>query len=151
MKELKIKWSIIGLLVFCGIMLLSFASCNRPAKPLVIDMQPDSIKETLSPEDAVKINLQLRRDMLKQEFTDSVYKTMPTDVLIIISLQHPDMWMNEIVDEYINNKNYYDRLTEDNKRVKNYHMNNPDTLPTKSKIQKPNKEQDDKIEPVTHL
>lgn len=151
MKELKIRWSIIGLLVFCGIMLLSFASCNRPAKPLVIDMQTDSVEETLSPEDAVKTNLQLRKDMIKQEFTDSVYKTMPTDVLIIISLQHPNMWMNEIVDEYINNKDYYDRLTEDNKQVKNYHMNNLDTLPTKSKIQKPNKEQDDKMEPVTHL
>ncbi len=84
-----------------------------------------------TPEQAACEMLQLQDDMIYRNMIDSTYRQMPRDILSRIVLNHPSWTIEEVVWEYINNKNEYDKDRSDFEKLRKFQ--NPDTIPTQSK------------------
>lgn len=144
MKEFVNK-AFLTVVTLCTIV-LSFMSCrgehNRAMKPNV-----DTVRVVeISPAEAVKLNLDIRHEMIEQAKRDSIYMNMPEQAIIYLSLNHPDWDIEQIVNEYVRKKDFFSDYMKMSKEVGEYtkkhgnNTNSPDTLPIKAKPDTPTKE-----------
>lgn len=64
----------------------------------------------LTPEENVKAVLQIRKDIIYQNWVDSVFTNMPIEAVIIISYDNPSFNLYDIVNEYALHKLHYDEI-----------------------------------------
>lgn len=96
----------------------------------------ESYQET--PEEACKIMLDLRREMIESQHIDSTYINMPVDAIICIILKYPDFTIEETVKEYERNIKYYtdlitqkDKIEKYKEKLKEESIPLPDSIPNK--------------------
>lgn len=130
------RFALIAMMTVFTVCLAMIATCcsNKKPEPQVIEpVMVDTFVYT--PEQAACEILQLQDDMIYRNTIDSVFRQMPEDIVVRITLKHPTWTIEEIVNEYINNKTRYDGDRADYEKIKRFQ--NPDTVPTKTKIDKP--------------
>lgn len=100
-----------------------------------------SYQET--PEEACKIMLDLRREMIESQHIDSTYINMPIDAIICIILKYPDFTIEETVKEYERNIKYYtdlitqkDKIEKYKEKLKEESIPLPDSIPNSSGMNK---------------
>lgn len=118
-----------------------FTCCNNNRKPITshktefIDTIP-AIQST--PEEAVSLMLDIRKEIIETNYQDSVYITMPEDVIICIVMNNPDWDVEQVVNEYEKNKNYYNNILNLRDKIDKYRRIQkniatiPDTIPIKT-------------------
>lgn len=118
-----------------------FTCCNNNRKPIssheteFIDTIP-AIQST--PEEAVSLMLDIRKEIIETNYRDSVYITMPEDVIICIVMNNPDWDVEQVVNEYEKNKNYYNNILNIRDKIDKYRriqknlVTIPDTIPIKT-------------------
>lgn len=118
-----------------------FTCCNNNRKPITshktefIDTIP-AIQST--PEEAVSLMLDIRKEIIETNYRDSVYITMPEDAIICIVMNNPDWDVEQVVNEYEKNKPYYDNILNIRDKIDKYRriqkniMTIPDTIPIKT-------------------
>ena len=130
------RFALIAMMTVFTVYLAMIATCctNKNTEPPVIEpVMVDTFVYT--PEQAACEILQLQDDMIYRNAIDSTFRQMPEDIIVRITLKHPTWAIEEIVNEYINNKTRYDEDRADYEKIKQFH--NPDTIPntqTKSDI-----------------
>lgn len=118
-----------------------FTCCNNNRKPIssheteFIDTIP-AIQST--PEEAVSLMLDIRKEIIETNYRDSVYITMPEDVIICIVMNNPDWDVEQVVNEYEKNKSYYNNILNIRDKIDKYRriqknlVTIPDTIPIKT-------------------
>lgn len=102
--------------------------CMNERKPRVINDIPDtdSIEQSYVP--TVKEVLQDREDMRYYRYCDSVYLAMPTQVVTqILVTQGTTISIQDIVNTYITNKEFYDKIIKQAMDVQKQYL--PDSMP----------------------
>lgn len=129
------RFALIAIMTVFTVCLAMIATCcnNKRPEPQVIEpVMVDTFVYT--PEQAACEILQLQDDMIYRNTIDSVFRQMPEDIVVRITLKHPTWTIEEIVNEYIDNKTRYDGDRADYEKIKRFQ--NPDTIPTKTKVDK---------------
>lgn len=127
------RFALIAIMTVFTVCLTMIATCctNKNTEPKVI--KPVIVDTFIyTPEQAACEILQLQDDMIYRNTIDSTFRQMPEDIIVRITLKHPTWTIEEIVNEYINNKIRYDGDRADYEKIKRFQ--NPDTIPTKTKI-----------------
>lgn len=118
-----------------------FTCCNNNRKSIssheteFIDTIPASQS---TPEEAVSLMLDIRKEIIETNYRDSVYITMPEDAIICIVMNNPDWDVEQVVNEYEKNKSYYDNILNIRDKIDKYRriqkniMTIPDTIPIKT-------------------
>ena len=93
-----------------------------------------------TPEEACKIMLEVREEMINSKHIDSTYINMPIDAIICIILKYPNFTVEETVKEYERNIEYYtdlimqkDKIEHYKNKLKEEDIPLPDSMPSKPK------------------
>lgn len=126
------RFAIITFMTVFTVCLAMIATCCTNKRPEPKQIEPVIVDTFVyTPEQAACEILQLQDDMIYHNTIDSVFRQMPEDIVVRITLKHPTWTIEEIVNEYINNKERYDGDRADYERIKQFQ--NPDTIPTQTK------------------
>lgn len=126
------RFAIIAFMTVFTVCLAMIATCCTNKRPEPQTIEPVMVDTFVyTPEQAACEILQLQDDMIYRNTIDSVFRQMPEDIVVRITLKHPTWTIEEIVNEYINNKKRYDGDRADYERIKQFQ--NPDTIPTQAK------------------
>lgn len=126
------RFTIISIITVFTLCLAMIATCctnkeskQEKIKPVIVDTF------VYTPEQAACEMLQLQDDIIYRNNIDSTFRQMPEDIIVRIMLKHPIWTIEDVVHEYINNKERYDGDRDDFEKIKRFH--NPDTIPTQAK------------------
>lgn len=119
-----------------------FTCCNNNRKS--ISSHETEFIDTIStpqstPEEAVSLMLDIRKEIIETNYRDSVYITMPEDAIICIVMNNPDWDVEQVVNEYEKNKAYYNNILnirdkiDKYKRIQKNIITIPDTIPMLTK------------------
>ena len=127
------RFAIISLLtVFTMCLSIIATCCTEKPKPPVKQEQIEMVDTFVyTPEQAAYEMLQLQDDMIYHNTIDSTFRQMPEDIILRIMLKHPAWTIEDVVCEYINNKEKYDEDRSDYEKIKRFH--NLDTISTQTK------------------
>lgn len=91
----------------------------------------DTIKMT--PMESVNMMLDIRKEMIESHHIDSVYMTMPEDIITLIVFDNPDCDVSWVVKHYEENIDYYTDVLKQKQKIEDYkkQQSEPDTLPNK--------------------
>lgn len=126
------RFALTAIMTVFTVYLAIIATCctNKNTEPQVI--KPVIVDTFIyTPEQAACEILQLQDDMIYHNTIDSTFRQMPEDIVVRITLKHPQWTIEEIVNEYINDKARYDGDRADYEKIKRFQ--NPDTIPTQAK------------------
>lgn len=128
------RFTFIAIMTVFTVCLTMIATCctnkntePKAIKPVIVDTF------VYTPEQAACEILQLQDEMIYRNTIDSTFRQMPEDIVVRITLKHPTWTIEEIVNEYINNKTRYDGDRADYEKIKQFQ--NPDTISTKTKVE----------------
>lgn len=126
------KFTIIVFVTVFTVCLAMIATCCTNKRPEPQTIEPVIIDTFVyTPEQAACEMLQLQDDLIYRNTVDSTFRQMPEDIIVRIMLKHPVWTIEDVIHEYINNKERYDGDRDDFEKIKRFH--NPDTIPTQAK------------------
>lgn len=130
------RFTIIAFVTVFTICLAIIATCCTNKRPEPQTIEPVIVDTFVyTPEQAACEMLQLQDDLIYRNTIDSTFRQIPEDIIVRIMLKHPVWTIEDVVHEYINNKEQYDGDRDDFEKIKRFH--NPDTIPTKAKADLP--------------
>lgn len=126
------RFTLTVLMTVFTVCLAMIATCCTNKESRIKQIKPVMVDTFVyTPEQAACEMLQLQEDIMYRYKIDSVFRQMPKDIVVRITLNHPEWTIEQVVDEYINNKKRYDGDRADYEKIKRF--NNPDTIPTQAK------------------
>lgn len=126
------RFALIAFMTVLTVCLAMITTCCTNKKSRTKQIKPVTVDTFVyTPEQAACEMLQLQDDIIYRYKIDSVFRQMPEDIVIRITLNHPEWTIEQVVDEYINNKKRYDGDRADYEKIKRF--NNPDTMLTQAK------------------
>lgn len=110
--------------------------CNRhnPHAQQITTEQVDSVDTIkMTPMESVNMMLDIRKEMIESHHVDSVYMTMPEDIITLIVFDNPDCDVSWVVKHYEENIDYYTDVLKQKQKIEDYkkQQSEPDTLPNK--------------------
>lgn len=126
------RFALIAFMTVFTVCLAIITTCctNKESKQQKIEpVMVDTFVYT--PEQAACEMLQLQDDLIYRNTIDSTFRQIPEDIIVRIMLKHPVWTIEDVVHEYINNKEQYDGDRDDFEKIKRFH--NPDTIPMQAK------------------
>lgn len=97
----------------------------------LLNIQEEPIYTT--PEESVELMLGIRNEMITNKIVDSTYINMPEEAIIVIVLQNPEFTVQEVVETYLHNQEYYNNILENKKKIEEYKRfiknKEPDSIP----------------------
>ena len=127
MKQFKFITLLLAIFTMCVVM-----SCNRHSRveQPVITEQVDSVDTIkMTPMESVNMMLDIRKEMIDSHHIDSMYMHMPEDIITLIVFDNPDCDVSWVVKHYEENKQYYDNVIEQKKKIEEYKKKyTPDSL-----------------------
>lgn len=132
MKHYKLTICLLTILLMCVTM-----CCNRhnPHAQQITTEQVDSVDTIkMTPMESVNMMLDIRKEMIESHHVDSVYMTMPEDIITLIVFDNPDCDISYVVRHYEENIDYYTDVLKQKQKIEDYkkQQSEPDTLPNKS-------------------
>lgn len=135
------RFTLTVLMTVFTVCLAMIATCCTNKESRTEQIEPVMVDTFVyTPEQAACEMLQLQEDIMYRYKIDSVFRQMPKDIVVRITLNHPEWTIEQVVDEYINNKKRYDGDRADYEKIKRF--NNPDTIPTQAKPDVPTEQCD---------
>ena len=127
----KLTICLLTILFMCIIM-----CCNRhnPHAQQITTEQVDSVDTIkMTPMESVNMMLDIRKEMIESHHVDSVYMTMPEDIITLIVFDNPDCDVSWVVKHYEENIDYYTDVLKQKQKIEDYkkQQSKPDTLPNK--------------------
>lgn len=131
MKHYNLTICLLAILLMCVTM-----CCNRhnPHAQQITTEQVDSVDTIkMTPMESVNMMLDIRKEMIESHHVDSVYMTMPEDIITLIVFDNPDCDVSWVVKHYEENINYYTDVLKQKQKIEDYkkQQSEPDTLPDK--------------------
>lgn len=131
MKQFKLITLLLAIFTMCVVM-----SCNRHSRVeqhSTIE-QVDSVDTIkMTPMESVNMMLDIRKEMIDSHHVDSMYMHMPEDIITLIVFDNPDCDVSWVVKHYEENKQYYDNVIEQKKKIEEYKKKyTPDSIPDKA-------------------
>lgn len=131
MKHYKLTICLLTILLMCVTM-----CCNRhnPHAQQITTEQVDSVDTIkMTPMESVNMMLDIRKEMIESHHVDSVYMTMPEDIITLIVFDNPDCDISYVVRHYEENIDYYTDILKQKQKIEDYkkQQSEPDTLPNK--------------------
>lgn len=131
MKHYKLTVCLLTILLMCVIM-----CCNRhnPHAQQITTEQVDSVDTIrMTPMESVNMMLDIRKEMIESHHVDSIYMTMPEDIITLIVFDNPDCDVSWVVKHYEENIDYYTDVLKQKQKIEDYkkQQSEPDTLPNK--------------------
>lgn len=125
MKSKHVFWLIAAIMA-----ITIFISCERPRSSREKQiLETDTIEQTTAP--TVQEVLQWRENLRLDKYVDSVFLTMPEQILTqILVTKGTDLANHEIVSIYISNKDFYDKLIKRSMDIQKEYI--PDSMPIPS-------------------
>lgn len=132
MKHYKLTICLLTILLMCVTM-----CCNRhnPHAQQITTEQVDSVDTIkMTPMESVNMMLDIRKEMIESHHVDSVYMTMPEDIITLIVFDNPNCDISYVVRHYEENIDYYTDVLKQKQKIEDYkkQQSEPDTLPNKS-------------------
>lgn len=131
MKHYNLTICLLAILLMCVTM-----CCNRhnPHAQQITTEQVDSVDTIkMTPMESVNMMLDIRKEMIESHHVDSVYMTMPEDIITLIVFDNPDCDVSWVVKHYEENIDYYTDVLKQKQKIEDYkkQQSEPDTLPNK--------------------
>lgn len=131
MKHYNLTICLLTILLMCVTM-----CCNRhnPHAQQITTEQVDSVDTIkMTPMESVNMMLDIRKEMIESHHVDSVYMTMPEDIITLIVFDNPDCDVFWVVKHYEGNIDYYTDVLKQKQKIEDYkkQQSEPDTLPNK--------------------
>lgn len=131
MKHYNLTICLLAILLMCVTM-----CCNRhnPHAQQITTEQVDSVDTIrITPMESVNMMLDIRKEMIESHHVDSVYMTMPEDIITLIVFDNPDCDVSWVVKHYEENIDYYTDVLRQKQKIEDYkkQQSEPDTLPNK--------------------
>lgn len=107
---------------------------NSHASQQIITEQVDSVDTIkMTPMESVNMMLDIRKEMIESHHVDSVYMTMPEDIITLIVFDNPDCDVSWVVKHYEENIDYYTDVLKQKQKIEDCkkQQSEPDTLPNK--------------------
>lgn len=132
MKHYNLTVCLLAIFIMCITM-----CCNRHSNTQVSSItteQVDSVDTIkMTPMESVNMMLDIRKEMIESHHVDSMYMHMPEDVITLIVFDNPDCDISWVVKHYEENKQYYDNVIEQKKKIEEYKKKyTPDSIPNKA-------------------
>lgn len=130
-KQFKFTVLLLAILIMCVTM-----CCNRhnPHAQQITTEQVDSVDTIrMTPMESVNMMLDIRKEMIESHHVDSIYMTMPEDIITLIVFDNPDCDVSWVVKHYEENIDYYTDVLKQKQKIEDYkkQQSEPDTLPNK--------------------
>lgn len=131
MKHYNLTICLLAIFIMCITM-----CCNRhnPHVQQITTEQVDSVDTIkMTPMESVNMMLDIRKEMIESHHVDSVYMTMPEDIITLIVFDNPDCDVSWVVKHYEENIDYYTDVLKQKQKIEDYkkQQSEPDTLPNK--------------------
>ena len=131
MKHYNLTICLLVILLMCVTM-----CCNRhnPHAQQITTEQVDSVDTIkMTPMESVNMMLDIRKEMIENHHVDSIYMTMPEDIITLIVFDNPDCDVSWVVKHYEENIDYYTDVLKQKQKIEDYkkQQSEPDTLPNK--------------------
>lgn len=131
MKHYNLTICLLVILLMCVTM-----CCNRhnPHAQQITTEQVDSVDTIkMTPMESVNMMLDIRKEMIESHHVDSVYMSMPEDIITLIVFDNPDCDVSWVVKHYEENTDYYTDVLKQKQKIEDYkkQQSEPDTLPNK--------------------
>lgn len=132
MKHYNLTVCLLAIFIMCITMCCNRHS-NTQVSPITIE-QVDSVDTIkMTPMESVNMMLDIRKEMIESHHVDSVYMTMPEDIITLIVFDNPDCDIPYVVRHYEENIDYYTDVLKQKQKIEDYkkQQSEPDTLPNK--------------------
>ena len=132
MKHYNLTVYLLTIFIMCITMCCNRHS-NTQVSPITTE-QVDSVDTIkMTPMESVNMMLDIRKEMIESHHVDSVYMTMPEDIITLIVFDNPDCDVSWVVKHYEENIDYYTDILKQKQKIEDYkkQQSEPDTLPNK--------------------